>query len=167
MWLKYCVRTSQNSFCCKCVAENATISWLCSSVWQKCNVVITCNIIAQTVCDCAYLKCSEIRCAKCRTSMRNEHVNNGSKMQCILAKPLNHCSAKITRKILVTRKYLFFFHFKNDFRERRIPFCDISTYVSKSKTWKFFMGLDYIRSGQKKILNKKFWPLHVRRRIDV
>ena len=97
--------TTIKTICCAGIGhQNCSISCLCSNVWQMCNVKVACNVLVETFDYCTYLKCSEIWCAKCRTSMRNEHVNNGSEMQCILAKSLNRCSAKITRNFLNLKK---------------------------------------------------------------
>jgi len=160
-YLQYCVHHNQNSFRCRFATKNCNILCLCSHVWQTCNDAIAFNIIAHSFGAYTFMQCSLIWCANDGINMRSEHVVNVDKMHCTLANLQNHCSAKITRNFFKFKKKSDFFLFKNDFRERRIPFCDTPTYVLGFKTLKFFFDLDYIRSGQKKILDKKLWRLHV------
>ena len=47
--------SSKTVFCAKFGHQNYNISCLCSNVWQKCNVITTCNFIGQSLGGCSYL----------------------------------------------------------------------------------------------------------------
>ena len=99
--------TVKTVFCANFGPQICNISCrLCSNVWQKCNVAIASNVIAQSIGTCAYLQCSAIWCATCRIEMCSEYVVIVAKLHYTLAKSQNRFSAKITHKFFKLKKNL-------------------------------------------------------------
>ena len=66
--------SAKTVFCAKFGHQNYNISCLCSNVWQKFNVMITCNVIVQSLGWCSYLHGLQTPEANAKVCMHNLHA---------------------------------------------------------------------------------------------
>ena len=93
--------TVKTVLCGKFGGQISIISCLCSNVWQKCNVKITCNIIPQSVNKCAYLHRLQAPEDHARICVHNLHANNVAKTNPVGPKCKTNFPPVLNKKLLV------------------------------------------------------------------